>query len=115
MKHVKEIMTAYSDCNGFSGERNLAFFCQTPLTAEELKTLFPALVPEGYNAFDPVKSVAKMIEVFGEKSEYFVAREGSVCIYVKHLHGNLWFDRVELDADEFLFCPEKQLFRVWWD
>lgn len=120
MKHVKQILQAYSDCNGFKGERDLKFFCSTPLTAGELKTIFPALTPEGYNAFDPVESINTLIETFGENADYHVAREGSVCVYIKP-KGNFWLnggrapDLNNFPADEILFCPEKGMIRVWWD
>lgn len=91
------------------------YFCEQALAAAELKCVFPELVPDGYNNFDPVASVSQVIEAFGDKAEYHVAREGSVCIYVKAGPGNVWLERVNINADEVLFDGEKQLFRVWWD
>lgn len=118
---VESILAAYSDCNEYGkGERNLDFYSNTPLTAETLKEVIPMAIPEGYNNFHPVESVNKLIEIFGDKSAYHVAREGSVCIYITSKDGNLWVNgnRNQLDtlnADEILFDGEKQQFRVWWD
>lgn len=113
-----EIMQAYSDCNDNSGERNLNYFCNTPLTAEELIALMPKCIPDGYNNFDPVKTIEYVVETFGNKAQYHVAREGSVCIYIKAGPGNLWLgtgDEKEMNADEFIFDGDRQMFRVWWD
>lgn len=117
MTHIKAILTAYSDCNGFTGERDLNFVCDKALTADELRTVFPAAVPDGYNEFDPNLSVAAVIGVFGADAKYYVAREGSVCIYIMPTT-NLWLNRgnaFEDLADEVSWCPRRKMFRVWWD
>lgn len=117
MKHVVEMRAAYRDCNNYVGkkERNLSFLCATPLTAEALTTLMPLIVVDGYNYFDSVKSIRLLTKAFGN-AEYFVAREGSVCIYIKP-SSNVWLNRkpMILDADEFSYDVEKQMFRAWWD
>lgn len=118
MKHVQQILAAYSDCNEFkAGERNLSYFCSVPLTGAELQTLMPECIKEGYNAFDSVNSVVEVIRFFGDTAQFYVAREGSVCIYIKPTEGNIWLNgRVEaINCDEFSFDGNKGMFRVWWD
>lgn len=113
---VDEVMTAYSDCNGHKGPRNLGYIASKSVTAQEICNLMRAAVPEGYNGFEADKSIPVLVEFFGD-AEYFVAREGSVCIYIKPKQ-NVWFTRRTVDclnADEVLFDSEKQMFRVWWD
>lgn len=117
MKHVKEILTAYADCNNLGyKDRDLNYFCTTPLTGAELEAIMPEAVNDGYNGFDSVKSVAEVIRFFGDHAEFHVAREGSVCIYVKPTKGNTWLSRDQkINCDEFLFDGTKGMFRVWWD
>lgn len=112
----QSVLNAYADCNGTEAERNLNFLATEPVSAAELQILMRAAVPEGYNGFDPLISVDNLVACFGDKAQYFVAREGSVCIYIKPTFGNLWLrDLNDIHADEILFCPKKQMFRVWWD
>jgi hypothetical protein len=115
LKIYSEIIQAYSDCNETDGERNLDYFASQALSAEDLKEITPKAIPDGYNGFDSIKSIEKLVEVFGDAAEYYMAREGSVCIYIKPLR-NIWLrDLKELRADEILYCPIKQMFRIWWD
>lgn len=118
---TNEILKAYSDCNDAEGERNLDYLASKSVDGALLAEIMPIAIPDGYNGFDPKKSIAQLIEVFGLDAEYFVAREGSVCIYIRP-NKNLWLNKrrggmtvTELDADEIMFCPKKQMFRIWWD
>ena len=115
MKHVAEMMSAYSDCNEYSGERDLDYRCEVAMTHAELLIAFEALTPDGYNNFDPKVSIPKVIQVFGEDAEYFVAREGSVCVYVKPKRPCVWLNRWEIGADELSYSPITHEFRLWWD
>lgn len=121
---INEVMTAYSDCNGHAGERNLKYLASAPLNPIELIKLMAAAIPEGYNAFEASESIPRVVEVFGDDAEYFIARENSVCLYIKPKF-NLWFcgrnsktaklEQLAHHADEIMFCPEHKMFRVWWD
>jgi hypothetical protein len=119
---LTQILTAYADCHeciGFEdAERDLNFFCELPLKAEQLKGVFQVVTPNGYNNFDADKSSDLLTEVFGD-SEYFIAREGSPCVYIRPKSGNIWFRAEELDlmsnCDEFSYDADKKMFRVWWD
>lgn len=125
MKHVSknlllfsEIIKAYSDCNDTDGDRNLNFLASAPLNGEQLLEAMTIAVPDGYNYFEPKKSVTEVVNFFGIDAEYFVAREGSVCIYIMPKQGNTWLTghrAKKINADEFSFCSEKKMFRVWWD
>jgi len=114
---VDEVLAAYSDCNHHKGPRNLNYFCKHALTATELTKLMSSAVPDGYNGFDPAVSLVKIIETFGDDADYYVARESSVCVYIRPKH-NIWLSRdtaFRSLADEVLFCPKHSMFRVWWD
>ncbi|SRR5216684_7420414 len=114
---IKSIFDAYADCHDRGGKRDLNFFCTQALSGHELIDLMPMVVPEGYNAFDAIQSIKPVVEFFGADAKYHIAREGSVCVYIKPAKGNIWLNgRFELPScDEFSFCCEKQMFRVWWD
>lgn len=108
------IINAYSDCNGAKAPRNLKFRSE-PLSAADLTTIMPLAVPDGYNEFDPIVSIKKLIKYFGAEASYCIAREGSVCIYVKPVQ-RLWLNRSKprIGADEVSFEPDGY-FRLWWD
>jgi hypothetical protein len=116
---VSEIMNAYADCNHSKGPRNLNYIASASVNGTELRKIMEAATPDGYNEFYTGSSVEALIEIFGESAEYFVARESSVCIYVKPV-ANIWFSRGDhgfskVKADEVLFSPKKMMFRFWWD
>jgi len=117
-----KIAVAYADCLSSSitvlehEERNLDFFCKDSLTAQELKTVTPLIIEGGYNNFNSEKSINNIIEFFGENAQYFFAREGSPCFYIKPSSKNIWINRDnKINCDEFSFDGELGLFRVWFD
>lgn len=111
-----ETLAAYSDCNDLSvGDRNLKFKASFPVSGTALKAIMRGAVPDGYNDFDE-KAVERLVELFGEEAHYVIAREGSVCIYVKPLK-RVWVSRaIEIGklADEVSY-EGAGIFRVWWD
>ena len=111
-----QVLVAYSDRHGgLPIQRNLAFFCRTPVNGSQLIGLMSKLV-HLYNEFDGEKTTAKLVEHLGEDANYFIARERSVAIYVKPVRQiELWKVNLATLADEASFEPELNMFRFWWD
>jgi hypothetical protein len=116
------VMAAFSDCHGqLPGvERDLNFRSAEVFNADELVAVFRAATPDGYNNFDS-SVVETLTKTFGEHAEYFPAREGSPCIYVRApKDSRLWLDRAQrgvaglLAVDEFSLESDGAL-RLWWD
>lgn len=116
---IEQIFSAYSDCeNGSKAERCLEFK-SAGLTAEEILEVLPKAIPFGYNNFDS-KKVLRALETAGllhGETVFFVAREGSPCLYLTSKH-NLWLDTIQKlakssKADEALFINGQ--LRLWWD
>lgn len=117
-KVLKECLKAYADCHSETpkAERNLSFKATHPLTGEQFVRVMNRVVPDGYNEFDSV--VAENVRsAFGENAEYYIAREGSVCVYIKGSKvtgiprnsklAGIKNDEVSEDKDGTI--------RVWWD
>ena len=120
---AKQIFEAYSDClpehvDAFGAERNLRFFSTTALTMPEAIRVMEKCVPHGYNEFETEKAFNEIKEVFGIDTKIHIAREGSVCLYVKP-SACVWLNRrskIEtLSADEVSFDSQLNMFRLWWD
>ena len=115
-----KILAAFSDCHDdIEGvERDLDFFGRDPLDGVQLFNTMGPIVPS-YNRFKGQETIKRVVECFGEESEYFVAREGSPAIYVRPRNcGHIWLDgsrRVKGLADEFSYDVRLQMFRLWWD
>ena len=82
----KEVMEAYADCwdykdesdwDDVSARRNLHFKASSYLSRDEAVKIMKEAVP-GYNVFEP-----ELLELLPEDCEVLIAREGSVCVYVK--------------------------------
>jgi len=110
-KTLAEVKRAYADCdesvpNGYD-IRSLMFRASHPVTRDEAIEIMGECVPS-YNEFKP-----RLLEVLPEKAKITLAREYSVCVYVKgKLPPSL---KTALRADEFFYDPEKSETRVWWD
>jgi hypothetical protein len=125
-----EVLEAYADCVGEQNEdtnrrRNLYFKSTHPVTVAEACALLTKATPEGYNEFKG-SLIAKLPVSDGRK--VWLAREGSVCIYVTgpEMPGTM---QTKLKADEFDFYPDKYVktygenkftisgpvTRIWWD
>jgi hypothetical protein len=119
----RRILKAYSDCNDIAAgeERQLNFFCPYAFNLAEAKTILHKALPEGYNRFEAETAIAELDAAFGKDAKVFIAREGSVCIYVKPANV-VWIGSGRpadltkvLNADEVSFQPELGMFRIWWD
>lgn len=105
-KVMKEVVTAYCDCSDSNGERNLSFLASEavdPKTAAEIMT---KACPDGYNNFE-----AELLTLFPDDAKIWIAREGSVCIYVES--ASKLPTRKQLQADEY--DVKNGRLRIWWD
>lgn len=103
----KEVMEAYSDFHDSknSKKRNLNFLASGDVSRDEAYKIMKSAVPEGYNGFSP-----ELIKRFPADARFTIAREGSVCLYVRG-EGLPIGDTVL--ADE---CSESgEEVRYWWD
>lgn len=103
MNIEEEVKGAYSDCCGGEGFRNLNFRSSGYISKQEAIEILKKYVNR-YNAFYP-----ELLESLPKDSEICIAREGSVCIYVKT---NEEITN-KMEADEFDKIDEG--YRIWWD
>lgn len=107
----KETVQAYCDCNpavpsevGYKN-RNLNFRASAAVSRDEAFEIMEKAIVSGYNEFD-----ADLIKKFPKDAEFVLAREGSVCLYVK---GQKLPSAAKVKADEKSF--NGSLTRYWWD
>lgn len=117
---AKAVINAYSDCCDADGERDLNFICKEGFSLEEARKLLLVAVPGGYNAFEAESAIRNIESAFGNCATVFIAREGSVCLYVKPsravwIGGHRGKSISALSADEISYEPNFNLFRIWWD
>jgi len=103
-----DVALAYADCWDYdNGKRNLDFkgaYCNADTFLQQ------AEFTGAYNEFDMVTANA-LVKYFGKNAQYRLAREGSVCVYIKGYtrcpsYGS--FDADEIDE-------ENKEIRLWWD
>lgn len=113
----KDVMLAYADCNrGWEKGKNIrnlhyrAFQDVDKETAIEIMTA--ALNPNtGYNGFCP-----SLLKKLPDDSRIWIAREGSVCVYVEtNSKVNELKLMRELEADELDWWNDNRWLRIWWD
>lgn len=107
---AKEIKAAYSDC-WMEGERayklrNLNYRAPFEVSRDDAVRIMNDAV-KGYNNFEP-----KLLKKFPECATFQLAREGSVCVYVRANGGKLPSAK-GVKADER--DAEGDLVRYWWD
>lgn len=106
-----EVKEAYCDCNDLKAgnavyiRRSLNFKASQPVSRDEAKVILEVAIPHGYNEFD-----ASILDKFSANSEFLIARESSVCLYVKN--GKMPSAK-SVSADEK--DTEGELVRYWWD
>lgn len=112
---IVSIIQAYSDCciSDTKG-RNLDFKAARAVNGMDAIRIMSVATPHGYNDFDS-SVLAEVVEYFGEGAEYTLARENSVCVYVK-VHGRHWLNRKPrtFRVDE-ISVEDDGTFRLWWD
>lgn len=115
---LKECLIAYQDNHEeqVGGERNTNFKATHGVTGQEFVQIINRCNPNGYNEFDAI-AAENVRALFGDEAEYTIARESSVCIYVKP-KGKVCLNRkvrlTDLKADELSYEGEG-VFRIWWD
>ena len=103
-----EVKMAYADCwmdgNEAYNLRNLNFRASKAVSRDEAYEIMRQFVP-GYNFFEP-----KLIKKFPANTQIVIAREGSVCLYVKaRKHPSA----KAVKADEM--DKEGEFVRYWWN
>jgi hypothetical protein len=104
-----ETYEAYFDCTK-EGEkhpdperRKLHFRASQPVSKSEAISIMQKCIPCGYNDFD-----ASVLNQLPDYAQIFLARESSVCIYVKGKH-------TLTTAQETNYDPATDETRFWWD
>jgi hypothetical protein len=105
----EETRLAYADCHmdWETGSKlcNLSFRASHPVSRDEAIKIFGEFVTS-YNEFGP-----ELLKVLPEDAQVTIARQCSVCIYVK---GKIK-KSAKLKCDEFDYYPESDETRIWWD
>lgn len=104
-KILKEVTEAYGDLNDLK-TRNLDFRASKFVPRDSAFQIIEKAISKGYNEFRP-----SLIKKFGKDTKIQIAREGSVCLYVK---GDNLPSRKELNADEYHSLSDGTT-RIWWD
>jgi hypothetical protein len=117
----KEVMLAYADCNREwekgKNIRNLDYRSGQDVDKDAAIDIMTAALgadsPDeaGYNNFSPT-----LLKKLPDDSRIWLAREGSVCIYVAT---NVKIDELKLakllDVDEVDLKDNNRWVRIWWD
>jgi len=120
---IHKTVCAYSDClpenvDTTGIERDLDHFSVEAMSLDTARKVMAAACPDGYNGFS-VEAFDKIAQVFGDDCLIHLARESSVCLYIKPVKsGHVWFDRkcnAFSISDEFSYEPSLSMFRLWWD
>jgi hypothetical protein len=117
-----QAMRAYGDCNKMGhAVRNTNWRSSHTVSALQFVQLIEACIgPEGYNNF--TIETAKLLAAAAPNARYTLAREGSVCVYIKaSLAERVALSICDHGADEFGsgrvyggLEPDGTL-RLWWD
>lgn len=119
-KHLeREIRITYADCQSgdyarkFIGQRRLDWKAAKSVSGNEVREALLAAC-EGYNCFDAA-AVASAIVSVDPKAKVYVAREGSVCLYVvTDYPSRMKRNSVMKHADEVDTMKDGSI-RFWWD
>lgn len=110
-KKVKsEVKTAYKDCwsTGDWSDRNLNFHASEFVSKADAIAILNECLPDGgYNEFEP-----SLLNLFSDNTLFQIAREYSVCLYVKGDTKNV--SKAALKADEMSLQKDGTT-RIWWD
>ena len=117
MDLIEEIKLTYAD-NQDDGKpfeetrniRRLDWKADIPVSGDKLLAALMA-TGKGYNDFEPI-NVTDTILTVDPGAEVYVAREGSVCLYIKTSQPHQMI--VTLNADEGDIQPDGVI-RIWWD
>ena len=109
---LKETKAAYSDCNKLDGKvtRNLNFRASEPVSVADAVKVMSSAIDGGYNEFEP-----RLLKRLPKDSQVTLAREGSVCVYVRTAEKLNVEDEADLlKADEVVLRSNGE-YRMWWD
>ena len=108
MNTKQQVMQAYADCNMpwevGSEIRNLNFRADKFVSRDKAFEILSVAIPSGYNNFS-----AELIKKFPSDCQIQIAREASVCLYVK---GRGLPKAQDVLADE---KDGRGIVRYWWD
>ncbi len=105
----QEVLDAYSDCNSLSrSRRNLNFRSSKSVSVSDAVEIMSKAIEGGYNNFSP-----NLLDLLPSHANVWIAREGSVCIYVDC---ELSSKQVaNLQCDEYDSTDNPNVYRLWWD
>ena len=112
-KVTAEVMKAYSDCHMEWEEgsklRNLNFKASAPVSRDDAVAIMEKALGRGgsYNDFEP-----SLLKHLPEDAEVWLARESSVCVYVRSNSTTQWLHKMSADEAD---VAEDDLIRMWWD
>jgi hypothetical protein len=110
-----EVVRAYADCNMEWEEgaklRNLDFKASGPVNRDEAVDIMAlALNRDGsYNDFTP-----DVLSLLPEDAEVWLAREGSVAVYVRSNSTKQWLHKMNADEADIV-GDDEEYYRMWWD
>jgi hypothetical protein len=113
MDQIKvQVLDAYADCNDSkdkTGKKRCLHFISEPISMNKTIEYLKEAIPHGYNQFH-----YSLLEMFPKEWEVMIAREGSVCMYIKVNQVNFYsiFEELDLDLllhDEVSFYEEKDI------
>ena len=111
-----EVMKAYADCHCKDDlsnrdramrQRQLQFKASEDVSVADAKAILAKAIPHGYNNF-----TAKIMDNFPAEARVLIAREYSVCLYVK---GNNLPKMAKVEANECDPTEDEGVVRYWWD
>lgn len=111
----QRILKVYCDCRDFGTDwelvrkqRELDFKSDQSVTRDEAIAIIKEAIPVDYNLFE-----ASLLKKLPKESKVWIAREGSVCIYVEGCM--LATLQRSMRADEFSYDEKTNQTRIWWD
>ncbi len=111
-----EVKKAYADCSAGDSlsrrdaamrQRQLQFKASADVSVADAQSILKQAVPHGYNNF-----TASVLKKFPAEARVLIAREFSVCLYVK---GNDLPPKDQVKADECDPTEDEGVVRYWWD
>jgi hypothetical protein len=114
-KVCKEVLQAYYDCwsdepwSLRESKRNLEFRASESVDRNSAKEILHLALGGGYNDFTP-----DLLDYLPEDCEITIAREGSVCLYVKNLPPDAKPHK-KLLCNEWNYIQHTGETRIWWD
>lgn len=117
----KEIRKTYADCQSpyasfevTSKIRRLDWKADEPVSGEDVREALNAACVSGYNEFDPV-NVADAILTVDPEAKVYIAREGSVCLYIKTEHKKMMIRALKDEMADEQDIQNDGTIRFWWD